>query len=198
MLTRADFTSAFSLKPGLNWIHVVSGDGSSTGDGKSTSDGVTNREDREFLFAMRAQCDAIFVSHKTAIAEGYRASKFAPIYIIDRSQSPDTSALAKSATGDKHGVYVVSSIEEALSALPDGNRSRILLESGRQMTAALIADDNGAVGITQALVTVVTGDTRLAAAIAKDLLDQLGAQALPASQLAAENVYQAFAIEPSQ
>lgn len=198
MLTRADFTSAFSLKPGLNWIHVVSRDGSSTGDGKSTSDGVTNHEDRQFLFAMRAQCDAIFVSGKTAIAEGYLASKFAPIFIIDRSQSPDSLELATSATADKHGVYVVSSMEEALSALPDGNQSRILLESGRQMTAALIADDNGAVGITQALITVVTGDSRLADAIAKDLLDRLGAQAFPASQLAAENVYLAFAINPGQ
>lgn len=198
MRTRADFASAFSLKPGLNWIHVVSSDGCSTGGDKTTSDGVTNGEDREFLFAMRAKSDAIFVSAKTAVAESYRASKYAPIFIIDRGQSTDSSALAMKATADKHGVYVVRRIEEALDALPNGNESRILLESGRQMTAALIADGSKAVGVAQALVTVVTRDSRLAASIAKDLLDQIGAQAVPAGQLVAENVYLAFEVDPDQ
>jgi riboflavin biosynthesis pyrimidine reductase len=197
MQTRADFASAFSLRPGLNWIHVVSSDGSSTGEGTSTSDGVTNYEDREFLFAMRAQCDAIFVSAKTAAAENYRASKYAPIYVIDRSHSPDSNALATDPTADKHGVYVVSSIEEALNSLPGGNQSRILLESGRQMTAAIIADASAAVEVTQALVTVITSDANLAAGIARDLLDQLGAQAVATAQLTAKNVYLAFAVGPA-
>jgi hypothetical protein len=198
VLTRTDFTSAFALKPGLNWVHVVSSDGRSTGDGEPTSDGVTNHEDREFLFAMRAQCDAIFVSAKTALAENYRASKYAPIFVIDRRQSVEVGALASAAIGDKRGVYVVSSIREALTRLPNGNRSRILLESGRQMTATLINDSTAAVGITQALITVITGDLNLAAGIAKDLLDQLGAQTKPAGQLVAENVYLAFALGVDQ
>lgn len=194
MLSRDDFVSAFSLRPGLNWIHVVSSDGQSSGGDYSTSDGVTNPEDREFLFAMRAECDAIFVSATTAIAEGYRASKLAPIFIIDRGESPKAAALAATAAADKHPIYLVKSIEDALAYLPDGTSSNILLESGRKMTESILADGNAPVGITQALVSVITQDSEHAARVATELLNQIGAKAVHDCQMRGDNVYYAFAL----
>lgn len=198
MLSRDEFASSFALKPGLNWIHVVSAHGESIGDEVATSDGVTNPEDREFLFAMRAKSDAIFVSAKTAIAENYRASKFAPIFIIDRNNDADAAALATVATADKNAVLVVGSVDEALGTLAEGKQSRILLEAGRTMVADLFADDESPIAITQALVTVVTSNPRLGERIANDLLAELGAAATITTQLVADNVYFAFDLRPIQ
>lgn len=198
MPSRAEFTTEFSLKPGLNWIHVVSAEGSSIGGATATSDDVTNPEDREFLFAMRSQSDAIFVSAKTALAENYRASKFAPIYVIDRNGRLDSTALASAATDSKQAVHLVGSVAEALAQLVDGKRSRILLESGRAMTAALLAEANSPVCITQALLTVTTQSSELATVRASGLLESVGANATVTKRLAADNVYLAFELQPKQ
>lgn len=192
MKSRAFFASAFELQPGLNWIHVLSATGVSVAAGTKNSDSVSNAEDREFLFGMRSQCDAIVVSAKTAIAEDYRQSKFAPIFIIDRNATAAARELERMADGERHAIEVHSSLEEALLRLPAGSQSKVLLECGRTMAKALCQDASGDSGLVQALISVTTDDKELGERRALQLVEELSSNWRPGESMQEQNYYTSF------
>lgn len=168
-LNRAD---AITLVEGVNWIQVIAPlDGLKQPTADFHSDAISNDEDRSLLFAMRAQSDAIVVTKKTAIAENYRASKFAPIFVIDRDGlSPHFSPVAPA--DDRKGIALVKNIDEVGRAVSKG-APRILLESGRTYAAALAST-----GLVKRLILVVpTLDSNVARATVHSTLIDLGINA---------------------
>ncbi|MFM5967746.1 MAG: hypothetical protein ACKOQ8_01730 [Micrococcales bacterium] len=156
------------LETGITWIQVVE-PSSPSDDHEPTfvknSDLVSNAEDRELLFGARSQADVILVTEKTASAEKYRPSKFAPILVIDRSGSytPPPEVLGK------HPIRVLPSVEDALAANPLDS-SKILLESGPTLASALAKQAL----LGQAIVVVTTLDRRAAEGALTNTLTQLG------------------------
>ena len=192
MKSRAFFASAFELQPGLNWIHVLSANGLSVAAGTKNSDSVSNSEDREFLFGMRSKCDAIVVSAKTAIAENYRPSKFAPIFIIDRNSTETARKLARVADGEKHAIEVHRSVDDAIRRLPDGAQSKILLECGRDMARSLCEDPHGTSRLVQALISVTTGSSDLGKRRAVELVEGLSTEWWLSEAIQEQNFYSSF------
>lgn len=157
------------LTNGATWIQVAEPVGETSGlrDSSATknSDLISNPEDRALLFAMREQSDAILVSAKTAIAEHYRPSKFAPIYVVDRK---GTFTSTTEATPGRHAMKILGSVEEVFERHPP-THSKILLESGRTMAKSLIADGL----VTRAIVVVVTPVIQLAEKTLTSVTDYL-------------------------
>ena len=158
------------LETGITWIQVV--EPASPSDIHQpkfvkNSDLVSNAEDRELLFGARSQADAILVTERTASAEQYRPSKYAPILVIDRSGS---YAPPPEVPG-KHPILVFPSVEDALAVSPIEG-SRILLESGPTLASALAKQEL----LGQAIVVVTTLDRRAAEAALTNTLTQLGVE----------------------
>jgi riboflavin biosynthesis pyrimidine reductase len=143
-----------SLKPGVTWIHVLSSTGESSGhDGTSSS--ITNSSDRALLLNARKQADWILVSADTFIAEHYKPSKHAPLAVISRDTVKRQRVLEQlretDSSADREPVAVFDSIESFFEATNSATDSKILLESGRTMTAALASGGR----INNSLVTVI-------------------------------------------
>lgn len=158
------------LETGITWIQVV--EPTSTRDVHEptlvkNSDLVSNAEDRELLFGARSQADVILVTERTASAEQYRPSKYAPILVIDRSglYTPPPEVQGK------HPIKVFPSVEDALAAHPLDS-SRILLESGPTLASALAKQAL----LGQAIVVVTTLDRRAAERALTNTVTQLGVE----------------------
>ena len=158
------------LETGITWIQVVEPTSPSDAHEPTfakNSDLVSNAEDRELLFESRSQADVILVTERTASAEKYRPSKYAPILVIDRagSYTPPPEVLGK------HPIRVLPSVEDALAANPLDS-SRILLESGPTFASALAKQAL----LGQAIVVVTTLDRRAAEGALTKTLTQLGVE----------------------
>lgn len=171
---------------------MLSETGLSVESGLVNSDSVTNAEDREFLFGMRSQCDAIMVSAKTALVENYRPSKFAPIFVIDRHSTAAARELERQAEGDKHPIEVHASVGEALLRLPEGSQSRVLLECGRTMAKSLFEDARGESRLVQALVSVTTDSSETGRRRALELISELSPKWRLRESIQEQNFYSSF------
>ena len=117
--------SAFPLLTGVTWIQAVPASGPLELAWRDTSDEVSNDSDRRFLVSARAQADFIVTSAKTAAAESYRPSRYAPIVVLDRSavaSTPDELRLLRS--GDIAHADALTAVETL------AREKSILLESG--------------------------------------------------------------------
>ena len=110
-------TEVIELVPGVNWIQVLAPIGPSKAQVEDfNSAAISNAEDRELLFAARAKSDAIVTTKKTALAENYRASRFAPIFVIDRTGlAPKFEPVP--ADEVRQGIHLITSIEDVRDAL---------------------------------------------------------------------------------
>lgn len=167
-----NLADAIALVEGVNWIQVLAPLAEcEVSAADFHSDAISNAEDRSLLFSMRAQSDAIVVTKKTAIAENYRASKFAPIFVIDRDGlAPQFPPVAPD--GERKGIALVKTIEDVVREVSKAG-PRVLLESGRKYAAALAST-----GLLKRLILVVpTLDSNLAAATVHSTLIDLGIDA---------------------
>ena len=155
-------TELIELVPGVNWIQVLAPIGPSKAQVEDfNSAAISNAEDRELLFAARAKSDAIVTTKKTALAENYRASRFAPIFVIDRTGlAPKFEPVP--ADEVRQGIHLITSIEDVPGQLRVAE-PRILLESGRSYAAAIAK-----AGLLKRLILVVP---TLDAQIGTDTLD---------------------------
>jgi riboflavin biosynthesis pyrimidine reductase len=73
-----------------------------------TSKSISNSEDIKLLMALRAKCDVIVTTGKTARIEAYKASRFAPIAIVSRQPKPLDGIPAFSQTGAFESIVLKS------------------------------------------------------------------------------------------
>lgn len=158
------------LIEGINWIQVVAPldepDTNALEERDFHSDSISNSQDRAFLFAKRAESDAVVVTKKTAIAEHYRPSKFAPIYVLDRDS--ETRFESVGATNERHELTSVTSLDEAI-LLAGGAKAKLLLESGRTFASYLGQQH----AVSQLLVTVTTPSEATARRTVEHLLKDM-------------------------
>jgi hypothetical protein len=74
-----------------------------------TSKSISNNLDFKLLMALRAKCDVIVTTGKTARLESYKASRFAPIAIISRQSNPKIGIPAFSEPGAFESILLESS-----------------------------------------------------------------------------------------
>ena len=144
--------SRFGSWTGIRLSLVIDKTGRPVGaDG--TSDSISNPEDRVEFLAQRALADVIVTSSKTALAEGYKASKYAPIQIWTRN--PDFSSAGMAQPADAKPVSVV--ISSDLSAVVRQLKGKaVLLGSCLTLASAMnFAIDEIAVSVTNTDLTEV-------------------------------------------
>ena len=126
--------SLFGAWRGLRLALVIDANGEMVGS-DGTSDSISNDEDRAELFAQRALADLIVTSSKTAAAEGYRASKFAPIQIWSASSETASFQVAQP-PGTKPVSWVYTpDLPQALEGLA---ARTVLFETGPTLSRLLL------------------------------------------------------------
>ena len=89
---------------GFRFNHVISAQQSS-----DNSDSLSNALDRSLLKFIRSQSDLIVTSGKTARDENLRASSFAPMLILTKSNEP--IEIPATTTESAHAVYVTQRLD---------------------------------------------------------------------------------------
>ena len=137
--------SRFGSWTGIRLSLVIDKTGRPVGaDG--TSDSISNPEDRVEFLAQRALAEVIVTSSKTALAEGYKASKYAPIEIWTRN--PDFSGAEIAQAANTKPVTVVNSADLSAAVRQLKNKA-VLLETGLSLATALnFAIDEIAISVT--------------------------------------------------
>ncbi|MEN9714426.1 MAG: hypothetical protein RLZZ164_1090 [Actinomycetota bacterium] len=110
-----------------------------------TSHSLSNSVDRQLLIEARKVSSLIVTDVATAVAENYRASKYAPIEIWSKSGN-DRGFIPEQPTGTEPISFVA--IRNLEVEIDRANEERTLLECGPTLAAAM-AD-----GIAQAVITV--------------------------------------------
>lgn len=151
---------------GIRYICVIDKNGQTSGaDG--TSDSISNAPDRELLIEARRVSQLIITDVATAVAENYRASRYAPIEIWN--QTGNTRGFEPQSSPGAQPVRFVRIVDLTNEA----NRiasTACLLESGRTLTGKLASF------IDQAVITVAGGPN--SSQIADAYLDEIGATQL--------------------
>jgi hypothetical protein len=113
---------------------VASEDGLLVGpDGNSK--GIGNDLDLQLLLALRSKADVIFTTGKTARAERYRSSRFAPIAFMTKSKASLKDVPAVDKTAHHENIYLTppthsSPFEWASSELLQREHHAVLFEGG--------------------------------------------------------------------
>lgn len=125
-----------NLPPWTGWLAtlVASEDGLMIGpDGNSK--GIGNDLDLQLLLALRSKADVIFTTGKTARAESYRSSRFAPIAFMTKSKASLKDVPAVDETAHHENIYLTppthsSPFEWASSELLQREHHAVLFEGG--------------------------------------------------------------------
>jgi riboflavin biosynthesis pyrimidine reductase len=123
---------------------VIDAEGNAVGtDG--TSKTVGNDTDLQLLLSLRAKADVIVTTGKTARAENYKASRFAPIAFITRHPESLATLPAIANPGAFENVYLTSStgdssiFERFDRELSERGFESVLFEGGKSSLAELLA-----------------------------------------------------------
>lgn len=137
LTTGQEFNQLVSnLPPWTGWLAtlVASEDGLLVGpDGSSK--GIGNELDLQLLLALRSKADVICTTGKTARAESYRSSRFAPIAFLTKSKASLKDVPAVDEAAHHENIYLIppthtSPFEWAGSELLQRDLHAILFEGG--------------------------------------------------------------------
>lgn len=161
-----------SIEAGITWLQVIPATGQLGETWSIRSDKLSNPADRALLVAARRACDVVVTTAKTASAESYRASKAAPIAVLDRRGD----FVVPEIPTDAEPVFTINNLDEL--AKNHVKCDFILLESGLTYARAL------GPRLNNILVTVSkTNDSLLALERANELAGLLNNAALVDAKL---------------
>jgi hypothetical protein len=120
-----------ALRPGVTWIQAIPPNGALAETWNIGSDAISNPADRALLMAARRVCDVVVTTARTAAAESYRPSKYAPIAVVDRH----SEFLPPVQFGETKPMFGISDLADL--AMLEVQSNFILLESGITYAKAL-------------------------------------------------------------